>query len=200
MAVCSRGELFGEPCRKSCCPRQLTPLLGAQVELEVVHLVPGASALTVGAKRHPHRTKEQSRNWNLSGQYMCKGLLLSSHPLPCLSSRSHFPFLSCLRRAFTIPSKLLLFPSPAHLLSSLLCELVRQQSATRADVFGAMGCAVWGPVCDRFDPPLPEIRAHKQACWPEGKHTAVWKEIQKLPESLLRGDYTLKGAWLRGEI
>ena len=72
-----------------------------------------------------------------------------------------------------------------------LCEMLRCWSVPRAD---AAVCAEWGPVCDRFDPPLPTIHGNGS------KHKAVWKEIQKLPESLLRGDYTLKNAWLRGEM
>ena len=55
-------------------------------------------------------------------------------------------------------------------------------------------------MCDRFDPPLPQVNAHKGLHYPEGKHKAAWKEICRLPASILQGDYTLKEAWLNGEV
>ena len=61
--------------------------------------------------------------------------------------------------------------------------------------------AVCGPVSDSFDPPLTTIGANPSAAYPEGKDKAVFKVMQKVPESMrVHGDYTLRAAWLRGDV
>ena len=54
-------------------------------------------------------------------------------------------------------------------------------------------------MCDSFTPPLPTIRANKSLRYPEGKSKAVWRLIERLPESMRSGDYSLRTACMRGE-
>jgi hypothetical protein len=76
---------------------------------------------------------------------------------------------------------------------ALPCLVPRQRSDTRAVCaarwqFGAQSAT-------------PSTAAQASIAFPEGKTKAVFKTIQKVSESMrVHGDYTLRAAWLRGDV
>jgi len=125
-----------------------------------VHHVKLASALTHGNSR-------DKREGRCSGRYM------SSGKPPC---HPH-PLLACSAPSCTWTLSLALLHLPAIPASGCL-KVQLAQALTHMP----RPAAEWGPVCDRYDPPLPTISGLKGSSYPEGRYKAVFKEIQKLPQ------------------
>jgi hypothetical protein len=128
------------------------------VEERIVHHVKFAGDLAVGNTRY---TMDYKKSVNLRGTYNAAG-----KPPPSVVP----PYC-------TMPSYV---HGPRHHRCSFSEALLASHPPPH--VSPPLSAAEWGPVCDRYDPPLPTISSHLTAAYPKGRHKAIFALIERLPQ------------------